>query len=193
MSIETQTDDFRSLMRQVGEGSESAAWTLVETYGPYILRTIRRMLHVDIRSKFDSTDFVQAVWASFFSGRGDLRRLETPEQLVAYLTTMARNKLVSEVRRRTISQKYNVRRERPLVESGGPGSPRALARDPTPSEVAVAREQWERMLHNQPPHYRSIIRLRLCGETYDDIAEQLQLSGRTVQRVLKKLLREQVA
>ncbi|MCA9151905.1 MAG: hypothetical protein KDA92_21530, partial [Planctomycetales bacterium] len=54
---------FSHLLEQVRQGSDEAAWDLVETYGPHVLRTIRRTLSREIRGKFDSDDFAQAVWA----------------------------------------------------------------------------------------------------------------------------------
>ena len=58
--------DFPSLMQQISMGSEDAAWELVERYGELIRRAVRRVLNKKLRSKFDSLDFVQLVWSSFF-------------------------------------------------------------------------------------------------------------------------------
>ena len=55
-------DNFRSLICHVREGSEDAAWDLVEQYGEAIRRAVRRALNERLRSKFDSLDFVQLVW-----------------------------------------------------------------------------------------------------------------------------------
>ncbi len=57
----------------------------------------------------------------------------------------------------------------------------------------MARERWEAIMRDQPSHYQEIVRLRLRGETYQSIAEELQLNERTVRRVLERLLREQAA
>lgn len=54
-------DDFFYLIGRVREGSEDAAWQLVERYGGHIRRTVRRALDPRLRSKFDSLDFVQSV------------------------------------------------------------------------------------------------------------------------------------
>ena len=57
----------------------------------------------------------------------------------------------------------------------------------------MARERWQRIMHNQPDHYQEIVKRRLRGETYQSIADELGLNERTVRRVLERLLREQVA
>ena len=185
--------DFSSLVKRLREGSQKAAWELVEQYGPHILRVVRRTLSRSIRAKFDSQDFVQAVWASFFANPGKLLNLEKPEQLVALLAAMARHKIIDEHRRRLEYQKHNVTRERSLDAVGSVVASEVTSREQTPSQIAIARERWNSLLQSQPAHYRRIVQLRLTGETYKAIAKELQISQRTVQRVLERLFREQIA
>src|SRR5687768_16029897 len=90
---------FDELLGRVQQGQDGAAEEFVARYGPHVLRAVRRGLHRRLRSKFDSEDFVQAVWASFF---GDLCRSEKNVQLddvIAYLKAMARNKIIDQHRR----------------------------------------------------------------------------------------------
>jgi len=189
--LDRESDDFRDLLRRVGEGSEEAAWELVERYGGAIHRAVRRALHSKLRPKFDSLDFVQLVWSSFFRGRDNLARFERPGELAAFLATMARNKVGMEARRRLMTDKYNLNRERPLDASGPAGAAREIAgSQPTPADVAIARELWDSMLRDQPEHYRRIIELRLQGRTHQEIADTLHLAQSTVRRFLKRLFRE---
>ena len=106
---------------------------------------------------------------------------------------VARNKIVTEVRRRTKTQKHNVNRELKHDDPSDPAVTRVPSREPSPSQMAIAREQWDRLMSQQPTHYRKIVRLRLRGETYRSIADELHLSDKTVRRVLTKLLRDKVA
>jgi RNA polymerase sigma-70 factor (ECF subfamily) len=76
-----QQRDFRSLMEQLRQGSQDAAWELIEQYGPLVKRVVRRNLDHGLRSKFDSVDFVQAVWGSFFRNRTRLDKFAAPENL----------------------------------------------------------------------------------------------------------------
>jgi RNA polymerase sigma factor (sigma-70 family) len=177
---------FGELLERARSGSDEAAWDLVEAYGPYVLRTIRRTLSRELRGKFDSEDFAQAVWASFFSSPEQLNGVTEPQQLVGLLATMARNKVIDEMRRRFQTQKYAVRREQPLADL--PDAPRKLAsREPTPSQFAMARERWVQLIHEQPEQHRQVVRLKLMGRTHRAIAEQLGISERTVKRVLDRL------
>lgn len=184
-------DRFRDLMRRVGEGSEDAAWELVEEYGGYIRRAVRRVLNYKMRSKFDSLDFVQLVWKSFFRMGGEADRFERPAHLVKFLAGMAGNKVRMEVRRRLSTARYDVAREVPLddllEEEEDDDDPEIVAREPGPMDVAIARERRERMLRDQPSHYRRIIELKLQGHTSGEIGQVLGLDGHTVKRFLKRL------
>ena len=182
-------DDFRSLMRRVRGGSEEAAWELVEEYGDAIRRAVRRALHVKLRPQFDSLDFVQIVWKSFFRARDEVERFDRPQDLAAFLIGVARNKVRIEARRLTL-EKYDVRREQ--IGDGAHGSDLAKVpdRQPPPMEVAIAREQWERMLEGQPDHYRRLIEMRLQGHTFDEIGAAFHLTRGAVCRILKRLLGE---
>ena len=52
--MDSSDDNFRLLMRRIAEGSEEAAWQIVEQYGEDLRRTIRLALDSRLRSKFDS-------------------------------------------------------------------------------------------------------------------------------------------
>jgi len=140
-----------------------------------------------LRSKFDSLDFVQLVWSSFFRDPVDLQRFNRPEELAAFLATMARNKVGMEVRRRLMTQKFNLNRERSLEEADVTEQGDTRGHQPMPMQVAVARERLERMLTGQPQHYRRIIHLRLQGRTNAEIAETLHINESTIRRFLKRL------
>ncbi len=183
-----ETDEtFRNLIRRVREGSEEAAWDLVNQYGESIRRAVRRALNEKLRSKFDSLDFVQIVWNSFFHARGKLDRFDHPEELAAYLTTMAKNKVGMEIRRRLMTEKYNIQHEQSLDQLQAKGGADMPSRQAAPVDLAIAREQWDRLLQDQPQHYRQIIQLRLQGYTNQQVADALHLDERTVRRFLKKL------
>jgi RNA polymerase sigma factor (sigma-70 family) len=178
--------DFKQLMQRVLAGSSDATRELLRRYGPHLLRIVRRKLHRNLRSKFDSLDFVQAVWASFFAS--DLRdyRFDRPEALAGFLANLARNKVVDAVRQRQ-TDKYNVNQEHSLDRSETRRAAGLAARQATPSQVAVANEQWDRWLQDLPPHYQRILVLLRQGSNHRQIAEELGVNEKTVRRLLSKL------
>jgi RNA polymerase sigma factor (sigma-70 family) len=179
-----QSPEFAGLMRRVCAGSQDAAGELVERYGAHILRIVRRKLNRRMRTKFDSADFVQAVWASFFALPLERYHLEQSEALVGLLFHLARNKVVEAVRQRLQTQKYNINRERALDENQARP---AREPEPSPSEIAMAREEWARLLAGQPVRSQQILMALRDGETQQSAAEQLGLNERTVRRVIRKI------
>ena len=189
--ILTTADDFtgmpfEGLIQEARNGSDVAAKIIVERYQPHILQVIRRKMHRDMRQKFDSQDFCQAVWVSFFRNRDQLLEATHPAQLIGYLAIMARNKLLDETRRRLHTKKHDIRRERQLASDVG----QKCSASDSPSHVAMAREAWDRIMKVSSARDREIAILRMRGEQIGTIAKQVGVSERTVSRVLTRLENE---
>ncbi len=179
-------------MYRVRAGSEEAARELVAQYGDAIRQAVRESLHVTLRPRFDSLDFVQIVWKSFFSSPEDLSRFDRPEELVAFLVAAARNKVRIEARR-LMTDRYDLRRV--LVDDKGhpPDLEKIADRQPTPVEVAIAREELEGIVQAQPVRFRPLVRMRLQGHTYEEIGAAFRLDKGIVRRILHRLLGQNLA
>jgi RNA polymerase sigma-70 factor (ECF subfamily) len=186
--------EFESLIQRLQEGCQDAAWELIVAYGSCVQRVIRRSLGQRMRTKFDSLDFVQAVWASVFRDRDQFDAFKGPDNLIEFLVTVARNKVLMEHRRRTRMAKYDINRERSLDEAYYVGEGEGIEHPgPRPSEVAIVRERWNTLMERQSPLSRRVVELRLAGMTYDEIANELSISERTARRVVDRLLSEHSA
>lgn len=181
------SQEFASLMERLREGSDEAAHELLETYGSHIYRAVRRRLNQQLRSRFDSQDFVQAVWASFFANRAAVANFDDPASLTAFLSRIAANKVIEECRRRMTSKKDNVNLERPTDAFGHPSDRNLPSADPTASQVAIANEQWDRLVAGQPARYQRMLELRTQGATFEEIATTLGVNEKTVRRIVQKL------
>lgn len=186
--MELDDQAFRNLLNEAQNGSQEAAFELVERYGAHILRAVRRKLNRAIRPKFDSVDFVQAVWASFFEASDSDREFEKPNEFVAYLAATARHKVIDEVRRRMKTEKYNVNREYSLDGGGWDMDDGLPAENHSPSQEVMAEELWARMLKGKPERHRQILELRRQGHTCQQIADSMGLNEKTVRRVIQSVL-----
>jgi RNA polymerase sigma-70 factor (ECF subfamily) len=180
-------EEFTALMERVRAGSQEAAQLLVDQYGHHILRVVRRTLHKKLRSKFDSLDFQQDVWASFFADQPQ-KTFDRPEALAAFLAKLARNKVLMAYRKRCRFQRHNVNREHSLDGSAAYQAGNVAAREPTPSQRVMADEKWEQLLQGHPPRHQRILVLVRQGYTQQQIAQELDVDERTVRRVIRKLL-----
>ena len=175
---------FDALIAEARNGSDLAANIIVERYQPHVLHVIRRKMHRDMRQKFDSQDFLQAVWKSFFSNREELLEASDPRQLIGYLAAMAKNKLLDETRRQKNTQKRDLSREQPLHPDGRDTH---AGREDTPSQVVMAQEALDRLIEGTSDRDRQIVLLKVNGEHINEIAKKFSVSSRTVRRVLARL------
>jgi RNA polymerase sigma-70 factor (ECF subfamily) len=182
--------EFAQLMQRLREGSEEAAQVLFERYGPHILRVVRRKLHHKLRPQFDSIDFVQDVWASFFADRSRQATFDRPEALVRFLANMACHKVIDAFRHNVRAQKRDATRERPLEQIVDTHKARLVAQDPTPSHVAGVNEEWEQLAKRLPARYQPMLALLRQGDTHEEIARKLGLHEKTVQRMLRRIIPE---
>jgi RNA polymerase sigma factor (sigma-70 family) len=179
--------EFQVLLKQAREGSAEATRKLIDCYTPHILRAVRRKLSKSIRPKFDSLDFTQAVWASFFAGIDQWANFQRPEDLVGYLAAMAHHKVIDELRRRLQTDKYNINRERSLNDSNHRLREALPDRGPSPSQVAADKERWDQLTEELPERSRRALELRRAGHSYEEIAQEVGLDERSVRRIIRIL------
>jgi len=177
---------FARLMERMRDGCPDAARELCERYSDHILRVVRRRLHQRLRTQFDSLDFTQAVWASFFTTAAQRCTFDDPDDLLGFLAQLATNKVAETFRSRMLTDKRNLSREVPLGGDALEGGA-APARQPTPSQELMARECWERLVAGQPEQYRQALELLRQGHSRQEIAERLHIHPKRLQRLLSQL------
>jgi RNA polymerase sigma factor (sigma-70 family) len=183
----TDAGDFQTLMRGVQAGDPAATDRFCREYERPILRVVRRTLLPQYRSRYDSLDFVNDVWASFFASPPRDARFDDPQALIAYLARMARNK-IGEVRRQTAAAKNDLDREQPLEVAGQGARDGALpAPDATPSQIVGAEDEFQRMLRDRSPVHQGILILLRQGMTYREIADRLNTNEKTIQRLIRRI------
>jgi RNA polymerase sigma factor (sigma-70 family) len=174
-----EPDAFRDLLQRVRSGDEQAATELVKSYEPAIRRAARlRMSDGRLNRVLDSTDICQSVMASFFvRAASGLYDLETPDQLLRLLATMARNKLANQANRHRAA-----RRDQRRIE-GGDAATDVAGRDPHPSVQVAARELLGEVHRRLTPEERLVLARREQGNDWAQIAEEL---GGTPEAIRKR-------
>jgi RNA polymerase sigma-70 factor (ECF subfamily) len=143
-AVMASDDDVANLMSRAKEGDEEAVRDFLSRFEWEVRMMVRARLPKRLRSQFDSIDFVQAVWQSFFS---DLRQngpdFERVEHVRRFLAGVVRNKVFEQHRKLTRTEKYDVSREERLyIRRGDHEVPReVISPDPSPSEAAQADDR----------------------------------------------------
>jgi RNA polymerase sigma factor (sigma-70 family) len=181
--------NFAELIENLEHNRDEAVQELVGLYGNHILRVVRRHLGRKMRIRFDSEDFVQAVWATLFVKSSAFRDIQNEGQLIAFLTQIAFHKVIDERRANTLAQRRNMNREVPLA---GPDQRmnQAAAAEATPSEYLMADEELQKLNAEIPTEQRWMIDCRIQGMTYEAIARKGGVTERTVRRVFDRLRRK---
>jgi RNA polymerase sigma factor (sigma-70 family) len=180
-----EESELRQFLTRIRDGDEDAARELLRRYEAKVRLVVRRQLPRLLRPRFDSHDFVQSIWGSFFRRiKTTPSELECTENLIGFLARTARNKVIDEYRRAS-SRKQDMRRE---VSMWRGTEPRELVDgSDTPSEVAEASEALDRLREFLPENRKCVLDLKAEGLTTVEIAARLGIGERTVRRVIEDL------
>jgi len=183
---------FVDLIRRVRVGDEQASAELVRRYEPAIRIAVRvRLNDPGLRRLFDSMDICQSVLGSFFvrAALGQFE-LETPDELLKLLVTMARNRLTNHA-----LQEQAARRDYRRTESVPPDSREVADPGPSPSEVVAGKELLQAFRGRLSEEEKQLAEHRALGRSWKEIAAELggspdslrmQLS-RAVERVAQEM------
>jgi RNA polymerase sigma-70 factor (ECF subfamily) len=182
--IMTSNSSFVELIHQVRGGDPEAAEKLARQYEPAIRRALRLRLDPRLRRSCDSMDICQAVLCSFFfrAAAGEYE-VETPEQLVKLLVTMARNKL-SKAHRAEFRAKRDVRRM--TAASAEECNPSDGAS--TPSQQVAARELLSEVRRRLSPEELALLEQRSLGLDWAAIASRMGGSAVALRKKLSRAL-----
>ena len=174
------------LLTQVRGGDAAAAEELVRTYEPELRRAIRvRLTDARLRRLVDSIDICQSVLAGFFvrtaAGQYDI---QTPEELLKLLVTMARNRVIDWVRRSQADRRDD-RRDVSIEREDGQ-SMQFASSQPGPVSVLVSRELLEQVRSRLAPDELTLMEQRAEGLNWNEIAA---MTGDQVSAVRMKLTR----
>ncbi|HUQ71316.1 MAG TPA: sigma-70 family RNA polymerase sigma factor [Planctomycetaceae bacterium] len=179
---------FCDLVQRVRRGDGLAAEELVRAYEPEVRRAIRvRLTDARLRRLVDSVDICQSVLAGFFvrtaAGQFDL---QTPEQLLKLLVTMARNRVIDWARHANADRRDGHRQVSLELDNG---DLRPLAeKEPSPVSVLVNRELLDRVRDRLSPAERQLMEQRAAGQEWDEIAKGLGEQANAVRMRLTRAL-----
>ena len=179
--------DISDLIARAKAGDETAIREFLSRFEPEVRMMVRGRLPRMLRTQFDSMDFVQAVWQSFFADlQSSSRQFENVHHLRGFLAGVARNKVYEEHRRLTRTKKHALAREQSLyVRRGSREVELALiSPEPTPSQAVQASDRLAQLVARCSPLEVQVITLRRQEMTFDEIARRTGVSERSVRRII---------
>jgi RNA polymerase sigma-70 factor, ECF subfamily len=186
------------LVERAAAGDADALEKLLLRERPGLVGYIKRLMPKDIQRVVGPDDLLQEVYCEAFGRIGDLRG-KPAELFERWLLTMARHRVIDEVRRQR-AQKRGGRHRR--LPTAGPDWQRSmenlldeLAVDHhTPSRIAARHEAYRELdgaVEALPPHYRRAVELRYFeGMNVADIAQRMGRSQRAVHNLCTRALQQ---
>jgi RNA polymerase sigma-70 factor (ECF subfamily) len=172
------------LIEKLNSGDVAAAEQAFLAFEPYLRMAVRRQLSGALRSKLDSMDIVQSVWADVLgSFRHAGWRFTDRSHLRAFLTKVARNRLIDRRRQHHRALEHEEPLPRPTSALG------VYASQPRPSEVAQEKELWTRMLEECSPDHREVLILKRRGLSISEISGLTGFHEGSIRRILYDLAR----
>ncbi len=179
--------EIAELIARARSGDEAAVRDFLLRFESEVRMMVRGRLPKKLRTQFDSMDFVQAVWSSFFSRlRKDPAGFENVHHLRGFLSGIVRNKVYHEHRRLTRTGKHEIRREQRLyVRRGGREvALEIVSPEPSPSQAIQASDRLAQLVAGCAPREVQVITLRHQGMTFEEIAGRTGVHERTVRRII---------
>jgi|SRR5579863_857422 len=179
-------ENFPQLLARVRDGDEDAAAVIVLRFVDRLVAHAHRHLAPSIRRRVDAEDIVQSVYRTFFRRvrKGEFR-LEHWGSLWGLLTRISLRKCARAGRRNNPREtSLTVACDAPMSDFGL--SWEALAREPSPAEVAMLNDIIDTILGPLRESHREIVKLTLEGYAQREVAKRVSCSERTVQRVIAR-------
>lgn len=187
---------LRRLVERAKAGEQEAIAELFKLYEEKLMAMVRNKLGDKLHGQMESVDLSQSVWKDVLKGFKDFE-YRGPESFLGWLATLSTRKVQAKGRYYSASKrdpdKVNpIRRE----ESTSEGVTLPPAPDPTPSKIAMSREEQEnfmRILNDFPEIQRQVLIYRMRDELeYEEIARIVGKSPDATKKIyarsLKKLL-----
>lgn len=175
-------DSDRSLLRRMHQSAdEDAAYNLYVRYAERLIHLARQKTPADLATRVDPEDIVQSVFRTFFR-RASAGQYDVPEgeELWKLLLVIALNKLRTQGAFHR-AEKRDVQKTSTLMpeqERAKQGIDAGLAKQFL--EMAI-----DEVVSKLPEASQMIVRLRIEGYEMQEIAQRVQRSKRTVERVLQ--------
>jgi RNA polymerase sigma factor (sigma-70 family) len=186
-------DSVTAWIGNLKDGQDEASQKLWQRYFGQLVGLAARRLGSAPRRIADEEDVAVSVFESLCRGAaaGRFKQLQDRDDLWKLLTAIAGMKAVDQIRRQTAQKRggTNVRGES-IFEVGDAsqigGLGQLINSQPTADFMAIMEEQQQSMFLALPDaSQREVARLRFEGYSNDEIAEQLGISLRSVERKLK--------
>lgn len=174
---------FRSLLERAMRGDQPAAWELLETYGSHFLHLLVMKRRELGELPLDAARVVALAWEliRYEPPDRDAQRAAAADEQLNALVLAARLEAPPDLRSETVGMQNS---EYPTLGGSSEASSKSAA-----DQIESARRRWQHLTVG-PAEHKKILKLRLNGASFEEIASELGLAEAVVRRVIHNLARE---
>ncbi len=181
------SSEARTFLDRWRQGDEEAARQLFDLYVDQLLALVRKRLSVRLASRVDPEDVVQSVFRTFFTRTKEGKfQIDQPDDLCKLLVRITVHKTFRQVAFHKAA-KRDLNLEAGQGEDGRDVVLGLLDRGPGPEMANQFLDQLEHFLKRLRPDDRQILELRMQGYKDVEIAEKLNMSDRTIRRLMERV------
>jgi RNA polymerase sigma factor (sigma-70 family) len=188
----TEASSISLLLQNMRQGDEAALAALHNRCWPWMVERARRRLG-RLPLPVEPEDIVQNALVRFIRcvQNGRVPRLASPSDLFALLTCLIVRSVATEAQRYLNTAKRNVNQQ--VTESALDDATRGSwihgmqsipSKERTPLEEAVLNDCYQHYLAGLPHALRAVAERHMAGATNREIARELKLAERTIERKL---------
>lgn len=187
--MDSQSVSF--FLQNLKGGDHDAARELWDRYFQQLLSAARKRLGSVPRRVADEDDVAQSVFLSLCRGaaQGRFPKLDDRNDLWQVLLVLTRDKVVGQIRRNTRQKRGggDVRGDSVFCKSSeaAAGFDQILNDKPGPEFLAALNEEFCHLMDVLPDNLRQVALLRFEGYTNEEIAEQIGMTTRSIERKLR--------
>ena len=190
-ALVSQSDSVTGLLDGLKAGDEQVVGPLWNRYFERLVRLAGSRLPRHARRSVDEEDVALSAFHSFCrrAGDGQFPLMSGRDDLWRVLATITTRKVVGSIRRETRQKRGG---GRVLGESGlldgeaGDGMAALLSREPTADQAALLVDEYDRLFSLlEDPSLKKVALRKLEGHTSEEIAAEMGVSSRTVDRKLR--------
>lgn len=187
------TQSITRWISSLKEGNDEASQRLWERYAMQLVELARRRMQGAPKRVADEEDIAASVFQSLCRGAaaGRLQNVKNRDDLWWLLLAITKQKVVDYVRRETAQKRGAGRIQFELGVNGSADQSRGymldqlISAEPTPDFIVALQEQHDRLLTLlRDDHLRKVAVFRIEGYTVVEIAQDLGVSTRSIERKL---------
>jgi RNA polymerase sigma-70 factor (ECF subfamily) len=177
----------KSLLKLWRAGDEAAARQLFERYVDRLVALARTRLSHRFAGRVDPEDVVQSVFRTFFNrAKAGQFHIQDTDDLCKLLVRITIHKTLRQVAFHKAA-KRNLTLEQGQSHLSHDQLRELLSPEPTPEDANAFLDQLEHFLAKQRPQDRQIIEMRMQGYTDVEIAAKLNITDRSIRRVMERI------